>query len=155
MGRFPRDGSSPFRRIAILRRSILGRERAARPGRDGAGRVDTRHWAAPDKVERVLHNLLTNALRHTPNDGSIAVVLTPGAGELTIAVEDTGEGLSDATAERMFEQFWRGERSRTSIGSGLGLAIASRLVELQGGRIWAESRTAGGARIAFTLPTAP
>jgi signal transduction histidine kinase len=109
----------------------------------------------PDKVERVLHNLLTNALRHTPNDGSIAVVLTPGAGELTIAVEDTGEGLSDATAERMFEQFWRGERSRTSIGSGLGLAIASRLVELQGGRIWAESRTAGGARIAFTLPTAP
>jgi signal transduction histidine kinase len=109
---------------------------------------------APDKVERVLHNLLTNALRHTPSDGSIAVVLTPGAGELTIAVEDTGEGLTDATAERMFDQFWRGERSRTSTGSGLGLAIASRLVELQGGRIWAERRPAGGARIAFTLPTA-
>jgi signal transduction histidine kinase len=109
---------------------------------------------APDKVERVLHNLLTNALRHTPTDGAIAVVITPGSGDVTIAVEDTGEGLEGETAARMFEQFWRGERSRTSSGSGLGLAIARRPVELQGGRIWAEQRPSGGARVAFTLPTA-
>jgi len=109
---------------------------------------------APDKVERVLHNLLTNALRHTPADGAVAVVVSPDGGDVTIAVEDTGVGLSDETAARMFEQFWRGEPSRTTAGSGLGLAIARRLVEVQGGRIWAENRAGGGARIAFTLPTA-
>jgi signal transduction histidine kinase len=109
---------------------------------------------APEKVERVLHNLLTNALRHTPADGAIAVVVSPQPGTVTIAVEDTGEGLSAETAARMFDQFWRSEPSRATTGSGLGLAIARRLVEVQGGRIWAENRPGGGARVAFTLPTA-
>ena len=109
---------------------------------------------APDKVERVLHNLLTNALRHTPSDGVVAVVLGSGNGEVTVAVEDTGDGVGEETGSRMFERFWRGESSRTSSGSGLGLAIAKGLVEAQGGRIWAENRRGGGARIVFTLPTA-
>jgi signal transduction histidine kinase len=109
---------------------------------------------APDKVERVLHNLLTNALRHTPSDGAIAVVLRPDAATVTIAVEDSGEGLGEGVAERMFERFWRSETARSSPGSGLGLAISRRLVEVQGGRIWAENRPGGGARIAFTLPIA-
>jgi len=107
---------------------------------------------APDKVERVLHNLLTNALRHTPSDGAIAVVVSPSGGEVTVAVEDTGEGVGAQAGEQMFERFWRGESSRTSAGSGLGLAIARGLVEAQGGRIWAENRGEGGARVAFTLP---
>jgi signal transduction histidine kinase len=111
---------------------------------------------APDKVERVLYNLLTNALRHTPADGSIAVVIHPDGAGVVVAVEDTGEGVDDETAERMFERFWRGESSRTGAGSGLGLAIAKGLVEAQGGRIWTERRPGGGARVAFTLPaTAP
>lgn len=109
---------------------------------------------APDKVERVLHNLLTNALRHTPADGSIAVIVSPRGSDVTIAVEDTGEGVSAEAADRMFDQFWRGDRSRSSTGSGLGLAIARGLVEAQGGRIWAENRPGGGARVAFTLPVA-
>ena len=54
----------------------------------------------------------------------------------------------------MFDRFWRGDTSRTTPGSGLGLAIARGLVEAQGGRIWAENRPEGGARIAFTLPAA-
>jgi signal transduction histidine kinase len=107
---------------------------------------------APDKVERVLYNLLTNALRHTPSDGTIAVVVEPDLDTVTVAVEDSGEGIDDVTAERMFERFWRGESSRTTAGSGLGLAIARGLVEAQGGRIWTESRPGGGARVAFTLP---
>jgi signal transduction histidine kinase len=107
---------------------------------------------APDKVERVLYNLLTNALRHTPADGSIAVVVQPDRDVVTIAVEDTGEGIDDETAGRMFERFWRGDSSRTGDGSGLGLAIARGLVEAQGGRIWTERRPEGGARVAFTLP---
>jgi signal transduction histidine kinase len=109
---------------------------------------------APDKVERVLHNLLTNALRHTPADGAIAVLVSRAADDVVFAVEDTGEGLHDDTAARMFDPLWRGERSRSTTGSGLGLAIARRLVEAQGGRIWAERRPTGGARVAFTLPAA-
>jgi signal transduction histidine kinase len=107
---------------------------------------------APEKVERVLYNLLTNALRHTPADGSIAVIVQPNGATVTVAVEDTGDGVDEQTANQMFERFWRGEASRTSPGSGLGLAIARGLVEAQGGQIWTEPRPGGGARIAFTLP---
>jgi signal transduction histidine kinase len=107
---------------------------------------------APEKIERVLMNLLTNALRHTPTDGAIAVRVEPLAGEVRVAVEDTGDGLDVEARERMFERFWRGDRSRTTRGAGLGLAIARGLVEAHGGRIWAEDREGGGARVCFTLP---
>jgi signal transduction histidine kinase len=62
--------------------------------------------------------------------------------------------VDEEVAQRMFDRFWRGESSRTTPGSGLGLAIARGLVEAQGGRIWAESRPEGGARVSFTLPAA-
>jgi len=107
---------------------------------------------APDKVERVLMNLLTNALRHTPGDGAVAVRAEPLPGEVRVAVEDTGEGLDSEALERMFERFWRGDRARTTNGAGLGLAIARGLVEAHGGTIWAEDREGGGARVCFTLP---
>ena len=120
-----------------------------------AANVDARVRArfAPDKVERVLMNLLTNALRHTPTDGSVAVRVEPSAGEVCVLVEDTGEGLDAEAQARMFERFWRGDRSRSSRGAGLGLAIARGLVEAHGGRIWAEDREGGGARVCFTLPS--
>jgi signal transduction histidine kinase len=104
-------------------------------------------------VERVLYNLLTNALRHTPSDGTIAVVVEPADSSVTVAVEDSGEGLTDEAQSRMFDRFWRGESSRTSAGAGLGLAIARGLVESHGGTIWAEAAERGGARIVFSLPT--
>ena len=107
---------------------------------------------APEKVERVLMNLLTNALRHTPSDGAVAVLVEPREGEVRVAVEDTGAGLDSEARERMFERFWRGDQSRSSRGAGLGLAIARGLVEAHGGRIWAEDREGGGARVCFTLP---
>ena len=109
---------------------------------------------APEKVERVLFNLLTNSLRHTPSDGAVAIVVEPGAGEVRVSVEDTGDGIGPEALRRMFDRFWRGDRARSSGGSGLGLAIARGLVEAQGGRIWAESRPGGGARVNFTLPAA-
>jgi signal transduction histidine kinase len=109
---------------------------------------------APEKVERVLFNLLTNALRHTPSDGAVAVVVEPGDNEVRVSVEDTGEGIAQDALRRMFDRFWRGDRARSSAGAGLGLAIARGLVEAQGGRIWAESRPDGGARVSFTLPAA-
>jgi signal transduction histidine kinase len=111
---------------------------------------------APEKVERVLLNLLTNALRHTPSDGTIAVVVESLGREVRLSVEDTGEGLPPDESHRLFERFWRADpaRSKAEGGSGLGLAIARGLVEAQGGRIWAENRPEGGARISFTLPRA-
>jgi signal transduction histidine kinase len=109
---------------------------------------------APEKVERVLYNLLTNALRHTPSDGAVAVVLEPLADELQISVEDTGVGLPEHAPRRVFDRFWRGDLARTTSngGAGLGLAIARGLVEAQGGKIWAEARPEGGTRVSFTLP---
>jgi signal transduction histidine kinase len=107
---------------------------------------------APEHVERVLFNLLTNALRHTPSDGAIAVLAHSRRGEVLVSVEDSGEGLTPEAENRMFEHFWRADSSRTSRSSGLGLAIARGLIEAQGGRIWAENRREGGTRVSFTLP---
>src|SRR6266508_4320109 len=116
----------------------------------------TRARCEPEKVQRVLHNLLTNALRHTPSDGSVAVFVEPQRDEVHVIVEDSGDGLSPEAAARMFERFWRGDAARTSgkAGAGLGLAIARGLVEAHGGRIWAETRPGGGTRVSFTLPAA-
>jgi signal transduction histidine kinase len=118
--------------------------------------ADTAVRIAPDKVERVLLNLLTNAVRHTPSDGAVSVVVEPDGDHVVVAVEDTGAGLAPGAPERMFERFWREDESRadSSGGAGLGLAIARGLVEAHGGRIWAENRSSGGARVAFTLPLA-
>ena len=109
---------------------------------------------AVEKIERVLFNLLTNALRHTPSDGAVAVYVDQLEDELLVRVEDTGDGLTGDTPARMFERFWRGDPARSESGGGLGLAIARGLVEAHGGRIQAESRDGGGARVSFTLPAA-
>ena len=109
---------------------------------------------APEHVERVLFNLVTNALRHTPSDGSVAVAVAPADGGVRVSVEDSGEGLEPEAIRRMFDRFWRGDAARTvgRGGAGLGLAISRALVEAQGGRIWAENAPGGGARVSFTLP---
>jgi signal transduction histidine kinase len=134
-----------------LEAEAMARHVSLRAEVDGVG---ARVLAAPEKVERVLYNLVTNALRHTPSDGSVAVVVEPLAEEVCVSVEDTGEGLSAEAVGRMFDRFWRGDRARSRErgGAGLGLAIARGLVEAHGGRIWAESRPDGGAKVSFTLP---
>jgi len=110
---------------------------------------------APEKIERVLSNLLANALRHTPASGSITVAAQPQGNLTLVAVEDTGPGIRPEDTNHVFDRFWRADRARSTAGSGLGLAIAKGLIDAQGGTIWAETRQSGGARIAFTLVTTP
>ena len=140
--------------VASSLRSIEAeaRSRHVRLGADVDEHVTARF--APEKLERVLMNLLTNAVRHTPSDGAVVVLVEPREDEVQVAVEDTGEGLDAEARERMFDRFWRGDQSRSSRGTGLGLAIARGLVEAHGGRVWAEDRDGGGARVCFTLPAA-
>jgi signal transduction histidine kinase len=109
---------------------------------------------APEKVERVLLNLIANAVRHTPDGGTVSVVVEPDADRVLVAVEDTGNGITHLTGKRMFDLFWRDDESRTRStgGAGVGLAVAQGVVRAHGGTIWAENRSSGGARVAFTLP---
>jgi signal transduction histidine kinase len=135
-------------------RGIEAEARSRQISLESAVAEDVTARFAPEQVERVLLNLLTNALRHTPSEGAVAVRVEPLPDEVEVIVEDTGEGLGEEARSRMFERFWRSDRARSSDGSGLGLAIAQGLVEAQGGRIWAENRPGGGARVSFTLPAA-
>ncbi len=108
----------------------------------------------PDRIGQVLHNLLGNAVRHTPEGGSVTVTLSADAYEATVQVADTGSGIADEDLPYVFERFWRGDKARThdrSGSTGLGLAIAKALVEAHGGRIWARN-SSDGAVLAFALP---
>ena len=130
----------------------LAAEAASRGVRLEARTTTARVRCEPDKIERVILNLLTNALRHTPSDGAVAVVVSAAGRDVEVSVEDTGEGLEPGAEQTIFDRFWRGDRARSGDGAGLGLAICRGLVEAHGGRIWAERRREGGARVSFTLP---
>jgi signal transduction histidine kinase len=111
---------------------------------------------AADKIEHILDNLVTNALRHTPPDGSVVVSVErwDDAGQVT--VDDTGVAFAPDVQRRMFDRFWRGDPAPTpgNGGAGLGRTIAQGLVQGHGSRIWAESRDGGGTRVGFSLPAA-
>ena len=110
-----------------------------------------------DRIAEVLGNLLANALRHTPQGGSVEVGTRTRSGDVQIWVQDSGEGLAPEDLERVFERFYRVDRarSRASGGSGIGLTIARAIVAAHGGRLWAESAGGGrGARFTIALPPA-
>ena len=104
------------------------------------------------RITRVLQNLLVNAVRHTPADGTVRVRAFRSPDWLEVAVEDTGEGIAPEDVARVFEPFFRADPARSGTGAGLGLALARRIVESLGGRIEAESRPAVGSRFSVQLP---
>ena len=104
------------------------------------------------RLVRVLHNLLQNAVRHTPAEGAVRVDAHRVPAGLELAVEDTGEGIAPEDLERVFDPFWRADPARSGGGAGLGLTLAKRIVEALGGRIEAESRPRSGSRFAVLVP---
>ncbi|MEO8430636.1 MAG: HAMP domain-containing sensor histidine kinase [Acidobacteriota bacterium] len=106
-------------------------------------------------IERVLENLIDNALRHTPSSGIVSVTIEQEPGFLSVTVADTGSGIPASELSRVFERFYRAapHESGREGGAGLGLAIAQRIVDLHGGRIEGESGPGEGSRFRFWLPS--
>jgi signal transduction histidine kinase len=111
--------------------------------------------ANPEKLQRVLFNLIQNAIRHTPADGSVTVAAEANGQRVEIEVADTGEGVSPEERERVFEPFFRGGAgaARSGEGTGLGLTICRAIVEAHGGEIWLAD-SPRGTRVRFSLPRA-
>jgi len=117
--------------------------------------------ADPRRIEQVLYDLLDNAVKYSPDGGSVTVSAERTADEVTISVVDEGLGIPADELVSVFERFHRGRvaRARGITGTGLGLAICKGIIEAHGGRIWAESppasaRVARGSAIRFTVPIA-
>jgi two-component system phosphate regulon sensor histidine kinase PhoR len=107
------------------------------------------------QVGRVIGNLAHNAVKFAPEGGVISIEARPaGEEDVCICVSDNGPGIPRDEQARIFERFFKGDRSRTQGGTGLGLAIARHIVEGHGGRIWVESAPGQGATFCFTLPRA-
>jgi signal transduction histidine kinase len=106
------------------------------------------------RVARVLQNLLTNAVRHTPADGTVWVEAQRAGDHVELTVQDSGEGITDADLQHVFDPFFRADPARSGPGAGLGLALAKRIVEALGGRISAQSASPAGARFVVDLPVA-
>jgi len=132
------------------------KERAGRHGialgldvESGIGEIE----ADERKVKQVLFNLLSNAVKFTPDGGRIEISTRLVENEFEVSVRDTGVGIAPEDQGRIFEEFRQvGAGPGKTEGTGLGLALTRRLVELHGGRIWAESQVGIGSAFTFALP---
>ncbi len=106
-------------------------------------------------INQVIINLLDNAAKYSPEDGALDIRAEDAGEVVQIAVEDNGPGIPQEDLERIFEKFYRVKRFENVVGTGLGLSICKGIVEVHGGKIWAENRPEGGLRMVFTLPLKP
>ncbi|MBA7479824.1 Adaptive-response sensory-kinase SasA [subsurface metagenome] len=151
----------------ILHAEAIDVERVVQEAVEGVKRQSSAHqfvvsapqklppvYADPLRLERILYNLLENAVKYSPQGGEIKVTVKPNKEQLVIGVSDRGVGISPADQARLFAPFQRLEESRPggTRGVGLGLLVCQRLVEAHGGRIWVESKPGRGSTFFFTLP---
>ncbi len=120
------------------------------------GQVDE---ALPDvlmdarQLQRVLVNLIQNAIRHTPSGGTVCIQAWPEGETVRVEVSDSGEGIAPQDLPRVFEPFFQGDPARSKPGgSGLGLSIVKALIEAHGGQVWVTSTPGEGSTFAFTVP---
>jgi two-component system phosphate regulon sensor histidine kinase PhoR len=104
------------------------------------------------RLEQVLVNLIHNAVKFTRPGGEVVLSAEPIDGSVRFAVQDSGIGIPAEEVSRIFERFYRVDKSRTGSGTGLGLSIAKHIVEAHGGKIWAESIEGQGSVFFFSIP---
>jgi signal transduction histidine kinase len=106
-------------------------------------------------VLQVLSNLVGNAVKFTPEGGTVTLRAERSGPDVLFSVSDTGLGITEEERPHIWERYWQARRGRATGGVGLGLSIAKGLVEAHGGRIWVESGSEGGTTFQFTIPLAP
>ena len=119
--------------------------------RHGSQKVPRFH-AEPDLFERAVGNLLDNALRFTPENGSIQIALRQQESDFNVAISDNGCGIAAQHLPRVFDRFYRAESSRGSDGAGLGLALVKSIVDLHGGSATIESEVGHGTIVKLVFP---
>jgi signal transduction histidine kinase len=109
-----------------------------------------------DRISQVLSNLVSNAIKFTPDEGSLRIGLAVEGGDAVLSVADSGIGISEADRERLFERFFRaGNAVELAIpGTGLGLAICKGIVDAHAGHLWLESALGEGTTVTVRLPLA-
>ncbi len=107
-----------------------------------------------DKLTQVLDNIISNAMKYSPQGGKITFKMEEKEDHIVVSVSDQGMGIPKGNLQQIFERFYRVDKARTRKlgGTGLGLAIAKEMVEAHGGKIWAESVEGKGTTVSFTLP---
>jgi two-component system heavy metal sensor histidine kinase CusS len=141
------DARAAVEKIAAFYQTIAEDHHVA-IGCSGEGQI----YADPDLFERAVGNLLDNALRFTPENGSIQIALSEPGGDFEVEVSDNGCGIASEHLPRVFDRFYRADPSRGSDGAGLGLALVKSIVDLHGGSVTIESNVGRGTTVKLTFP---
>jgi two-component system phosphate regulon sensor histidine kinase PhoR len=117
--------------------------------------LDLAVWGDRDRLAQLLSNLIDNAIKYTPLEGSVQITVSDGNGAVRLVVEDSGPGIPEESLPRIFDRFYRVDKARSRVagGTGLGLSICRWIAEAHGGTIAVQSEPGRGARFIVALPT--
>ncbi len=159
LARLDRGAQRPFQPLDV---SAIVQETVLRGRAIGGPRIlsetETGLWidGDPDMLDRALMNIVRNAIRHTPEDGTVTISAKLEDRSVCISVTDTGHGIRAEDLPRIFDRFYRApDMAKKTKGAGLGLFLTKSIVEAHGGRIWLDPDPDSGARICFSLPRQP